>query len=112
MPNVFTWFPDTSSSVSQQPKVEVISFGDGYESRVQKGMNFAPQKWSLTFSRNRAEAAQILAFLKLNNAVKAFTWKNPLEETGSYVCRSWKTSIDRGMIAISCDFEQVFEQVL
>ena len=112
MPNEFTWFPDTGHSLSEEPKVEVIRFGDGYEARVQKGMNANPEKWSLQFSKTRVEAGLILDFLRQCGATKPFTWKNPLSKTNTYICRNWKTSIDKGLVQITCDFEQVFEKVI
>ena len=112
MSNEFTWYPDTGHSLAEKPKVRVISFGDGYEARFKSGMNNLAQKWSLKFSRGRVEADAILTFLRAKGATFPFKWKPPIGELGSYICRDWKVSIDKGLVVITCDFEQVFEKVV
>lgn len=105
----FTWFPDVGSQQNCDPRVQSTKFGDGYELRVPIGINHMPMKWSLTFDRSREEAAAILAFLRERGGYLAFTWTNPLEEPGTYVCRKWSTASNRGALRVSCEFEQVFE---
>lgn len=92
--NTFTWTPDFSAKVQYKPKVVVSSFGDGYEQRVQFGININPQAWSLTFrSRLDAEATAIDTFLQSMGALTSFFWTPP---GGSmplkFVCRSWSKS--------------------
>lgn len=106
----FTWFPDTDSTSDTKPNVKTTKFGDGYELRVPVGLNSDPMSWSLKFTRIRTEAKDILAFLREHGGYKAFRWTNPLEESGAYVCRQWKTTQKRnGVIEVTADFEQVFE---
>ena len=49
MTNTFTWNPDFQAQVQYAPRVTVTTFGDGYEQRVQFGINANAQKWNLTF---------------------------------------------------------------
>lgn len=107
----FSWFPDQASQLDEAPRVRVTKFGDGYESRTPEGINTIQMKWSLTFTRGRDEALAIRDFLRDHGASLSFAWTNPFEELGSYVCRSWKTSPDRGKISVTATFEQVFEVV-
>lgn len=106
---VFTWFPDVEGQGDIQPDVNVQKFGDGYEQRTAIGINFIKDKWSLTFTRAREEGLAILKFLRARGALNAFTWTNPLGETGTYKCASWKPKSLPGGLEITADFEQVFE---
>lgn len=105
----FTWHPEFESSLDQEPQVNVTKFGDGYEQRSAKGINNNPQKWNLQFSASSQGAQEALNFLKARGAVESFTWQNPFEETGVYVCRSWKIQRKQGVNILQATFEQVFE---
>lgn len=105
----FDWFPDASSELTEEPTVNVTKFGDGYEARISDTINVAPQKWSLTFTRTREICAAARAFLKAHRAVDSFYWTNPLNETGVYVCRSWKLKTESGKATLTATFEEVFE---
>lgn len=105
----FTWSPEWDSAMEQEPKVTTTKFGDGYELRAALGINNNPQKWSLTFSAGTAQAQEALDFVRARNGVEAFSWTNPLEETGVYVCRSWKLARKQGVNVLTMSFEQVFE---
>lgn len=106
----FSWFPDKGSDQSVTANVESIKFGDGYESRIPRGLNTTPMSWSLTFTRAAVESKAILAFLRARAGSEAFYWKNPLEELGVYVCREWKVKrIGQDAMQVTCSFEQVFE---
>lgn len=105
----FNWFPDTDSQQSCKPAIQSTKFGDGYEVRVPVGINTSPMKWQVSFKRGREEAQAILAFLREHQGYLAFLWTNPLEEEGKYICREWRTRQSRGVMEVSCEFEQVFE---
>lgn len=105
----FTWFPDVGARHKVKPTVKSSRFGDGYEQRTAYGINTLPMTWSVTFTRNRATGQLILAFLRGCKAAEAFNWTNPLSEAGKYVCREWDFTLDRGLMTITCNFEQVFE---
>ena len=107
---IFTWLPEYESSMDQAPSVNVTKFGDGYEQRTATGMNNNPQKWTLQFSVSNAVTQDALAFVRARNAQEAFTWTNPLQETGTYVCRSWKLNRKQGVNVLQFTFEQVFEE--
>jgi len=105
----FTWLPEYESSLDQAPTVNVTKFGDGYEQRTAQGINNDPQKWTLQLSVSNAGTQDALAFIRARNAVEAFIWTNPLQETGTYVCRSWKLNRKQGVNVLQLTFEQVFE---
>ena len=104
---VFTWFPNAGHSLSVEPRVASAKFGDGYEQRVPNGINFILEKWSLTFSGTRQNMGLVEAFLRTHAGVTSFDWTNPDEVAGKFVCKSWTKSRDKGVVNITCVFEQV-----
>lgn len=107
----FNWFPDTASEAADDPAVNVTKYGDGYEARNGESLNTNRQSWRLTFTRARitGEGLAIRQFLRDHEGVQAFIWKNPFEETGTYVARKWSTKSDQGIIVVTATFEEVFE---
>ena len=105
----FTWAPEFDASMEQTPTVTVTKFGDGYETRVPQGINNNAQKWTLQFTDSNQNTQSMLAFIRARNGSESIYWTNPLEETGIYVCRSWKLSRKKGVNVYSLTFEQVFE---
>lgn len=105
----FTWFPEFESQLTEEPKVTVTKFGDGYESRTPMGINNSSEKWSLKFTDTNSKFPEVLAFVKARNAVESFYWKNPFGAINVYVCRKWSMTRSQGYLSINLDFEQVFE---
>lgn len=105
----FTWLPDYQPTVEIEPRVKTSRFGDGYEQRVEDGINTQPKAWHLTFGvRSRAEAVAIRAFLRAH-ASTSFDWADPDGETLRYVCRSHSHQINgHNNEIISAVFRQVF----
>ena len=106
----FNFRPDYESTLSQEPVVTVTKFGDGYEQRVQTGINNMPQKWSLSFTVGNPAIPDALAFLRARHGVESFYWMNSYGETNVYVCRRWSMSRGPGKQTLSMEFEEVFEQ--
>jgi phage-related protein len=106
----FTWYPDEGSTNEIKPQVEPTRFGDGYEQRVQKGINSMPEKWSLKFTNNMIGITEITTFLKNHGGLLAFNWTTPMQDSGVYVCRSWNlTKVNPNVVELMAEFEQVFE---
>lgn len=118
----FTWHPAIGNSVDIEPKVNVTSFGDGYELRAVDGINNQKQVWSLTFEGTRTDMEAIAKFLKARGAHEAFRWVTPDHVIGheddlynvesheiTVVCRKWSRTRNTGWQQITCTFEQVFE---
>ena len=89
--STFIWASDFNAQVSYAPKVLVANFGDGYEQRVQFGINANLQKWNLTFkSRGDAEASAIDGFLQAAGGLNSFYWTPPGQTAAlKFVCRKW-----------------------
>lgn len=108
---VFSYLASYGAQATRKPAVNVAKFGDGYEQRIQDGINAIPEIWSLTFAnRQTSEAQAIDAFLTAAAGVTNFTWTTPLGITGKFVCRTWQPTIGQGNIwSVTATFEQVFE---
>jgi len=105
----FTWQPEYGAQLSEEPKVNVTKFGDGYEVRAPEGINSNLQKWNLQFTASSASTPAILTFLRARNAVEAFNWTTPLNEEKVFVARKWKLTRREGHQVLSVDFEEVPE---
>lgn len=106
----FIWNPDLGAERGIAPSVNQTKFGDGYELRVAKGLNFTPKSWRCQFSGAGPVAKDILAFLEARAGMEAFEWTDPLGDKATYVCREWSSSQQQmGVYVVSATFEQVFE---
>lgn len=106
----FVWSPDLGAQQTTTPRVQQTKFGDGYELRVTKGINHKPKSWSVSFTRRPVEVKEIIAFLDQRGGVEAFTWVDPMGDSGTYVCREWNSSQQMlGVYVVTGTFEQVFE---
>lgn len=106
----FTWFPEFETEIAQSPKVNVIKFADGYETRTAMGLNNNPETWSLQFTVSSILLPDVLKFIKARGGVESFYWKTPLGDLNKVVCRKWKSVRKKGHMVVNFDFEQVFEQ--
>lgn len=107
----FFFQPSYGISTAVEPKVQIIKFGDGYEQRVQDGINNSLLKLSVSFnSRTSMETAAILNFLKERSAVESFlfTPPEPYAILRNFVCRSWNHTI---VFFDNNDITTTFEQV-
>ena len=73
--------PDRTMSNAIQPRVLKVQFGDGYEQRIQDGINNLKQEFSVTFNnRPKAEIDDIVAFLNNKAGTTAFNFTYPDQE--------------------------------
>jgi phage-related protein len=105
----FNWRPNYDSKLSQEPKVNVTKFGDGYELRSPDGINNNPETWSVEFTRSSASFPDVLAFIQARNGLESFYWTTPFNQQKVFVCRKWSLIKKEGHVVLNMDFEQVFE---
>jgi phage-related protein len=107
----FIWTPAYNMSVNHEPRVRSIKFGDGYEQRIQDGINADLIKISLTFDgRDIKESMAILHFLESRSAKDFFffTPPSPYNTRRKFICRTFSSSIiSQGVLNISASFDQV-----
>mgnify|MGYP003673705193 CR=1 FL=1 len=73
----FIWTPSYNLDVSQQPRVNSIVFGNGYEQRIPDGIYNNLIKINLSFDmRTELEARAIIHFLRARKGAESFAVKN------------------------------------
>ena len=109
----FFWVPSYTASISTEPQVEVIKFGDGYEQRTPQNVNSELIKISLGFDkRGEKETTAIAHFLNIRAAQEAFAFTppSPYGSTKLFVCRSWDVTMNfEDNYSIKANFEEVVE---
>lgn len=106
----FTWFPNADHTKNVEPRITETSFGDAYKQRASIGLNPVLPTWDLHFTGIPADINPIDEFLRERRGVEAFEWKTPEEETGKFICKSWKKQRTHGVkVDLTATFEQVPE---
>ena len=96
------------------PKIRTVSFGDGYEHRINFGLtqHLNPKVYNFTFNVSEVEADEIETFLDSRaNDSDSFDFTAPGEATAQkFVCESWNKSIPyNNRATIQATFREVFE---
>ena len=109
----FFWVPSYAPSISSDPKVRSIRFGDGYEQRTPEGINNTLISVSLSFDkRTEIEATEMAHFLHIRQGQEAFSFlpPKPYSSTKKFVCRKWDLSVEfEGNYSLKATFEEVAE---
>ena len=93
----FFWSPSYGASVSQQPRIQEIQFGDGYIQRLADGVHNNLLTFNLNFNlRNLSEVTAIIHFLSSKDGHKPFYFKAiaPYSVIKKFVCLSWSTAME------------------
>ena len=103
--------PTYGTRKTNSPIVKTTQFGDGYQQRVQFGLNQNPKVFSLTFNVSETDADTIETFLDARGGTESFDFTPPGETSSSkFICRSWTKSMPyNNRATINATFEDVFE---
>ena len=107
--------PSYSPTLTVENNLIRVSLGDGFEQRIQKGINATRRTFALSFlNRSDTVTTNILNFLASstggNNGAKAFTWTPPYGATGIWVCENPSVTITSyNLNDIELVFREVFE---
>lgn len=88
----FIWTPSYQSSVTINPRVKAIKFGDGYEQRIRDGINTILLELDLRFdNRSAQEITAIAHFLYEKSGYKSFLFlpAAPYNTIKRFVARNW-----------------------
>lgn len=108
MTDKFTFRVNSDASGEGGVVSNFAKFGDGYEQEVLQGINPHTERWTNTFSGYKAEARQLVDFIKAHAGV-AILWTPPLGAEGYYKIRSYRTSPQGGnYYLVSMEFEKVY----
>jgi phage-related protein len=99
IPNFF-WKPAYNSKINNQPRIKVLKFGNGYEQRINDGVNNQLKEIDLIFdNRSENETVSILHFLNARASQESFIYNMPTIFSKSstnlntrFVCPEWNTS--------------------
>ena len=112
----FWWKPSYTSKISNTPRVKINSFGNGYQQRVQDGLNNNLIQFSLNFdNRSENETVSILYFLKQRAGSESFIYNLPTiyskstsDLNTSFICLQWDVNfISYNNYSISMEFIEV-----
>ena len=67
--------PKPNYTVSNEPKIKKMDFGDGYQQRRADGLNPLLRKFSVTFNLRNPQAVKLAQFLAKHKGVTAFLFK-------------------------------------
>ena len=104
--------PVYNTRINARPKVNTLSFGDGFEQRLTEGLNQNPLSVNLTFELSQTDANTAITFLNARVEDGAsFDYTLPSESTSrKFVCTSFPRSIPfLNRVTLSCVFREVFE---
>jgi|TARA_Y100000052_G_scaffold8409_1_gene8293 phage-related protein len=103
--------PTYGTRKTNSPIVKTTQFGDGYQQRVQFGLNQNPKVFNLTFNVSETDADTIETFLDARGGTESFDFTPPGETSSSkFICKSWTKSMPYNKRAtINATFEEVFE---
>lgn len=104
--------PRYGFTITRNPKINIIDFGDGFQQRLTKGLNQNPVTLNLKFGLSQSESNTAISFL--NDRItdgQSFTYVIPNENiTKKFICKRYNTSIPFvGRVTLNCTFEEVFE---
>ena len=104
--------PVYNTRINARPKVNTLSFGDGFEQRLTEGLNQNPLSVNLSFELSQIDADTAIAFLNARVEDGAsFDYTLPSETSSrKFVCTSFPRSIPfLNRVTLSCVFREVFE---
>lgn len=95
----FLWTPSYNVATAHSPKVNSVTFGNGYQQRMPDGINTGLIKMEMTFEmRGTSESKAILHFLRARKGVSSFVVKNLPEIYGDsgynkrFICPSFNST--------------------
>jgi len=96
----FWWKPSYNTKVSATPRVKINQFGNGYQQRIQDGLNTNLLDFQLVFeNRSENETVSILHFLHQRNGQQSFIYNLPTIYAKStsnlntrFICPEWISS--------------------
>ena len=109
--------PDKQLSRTNTPRTFTISFGDGYEQRIQNGINNLNQEISVSFkTRPKAEIDDLVAFFESLAGVTKFRFDLADSNAGSstetikVVCQDWTQKWEYDdYYTLDASFRRVYE---
>lgn len=103
--------PDNGLGFTEKPKVNTVSFGDGYIQRTADGINNIPQKADIRFTNvTGAEKDYVLEFFREHKGYIAFLWTFPGHGTEKkWIATEWNViRVAYDVYIVEAKIEQVY----
>jgi len=101
----FIRLPDQDFTGTAEPKVTVVTYGDGYEQRQKRCIDNDMRSYSVTFTSDPEYLNSIGEFLTARGAVEAFTWKTQDKWTPrTFKCATWSRKVNGLLETITVTF--------
>lgn len=103
------WCPQPGYTVEEEPRRKVINYGNGYQQRIEDGINTLLRKYSVTYKIKNNESAQFRSFMKEHGGVRAFYFKDVAlgGELVKVICNKFPRSVTKTHTTFNCEFEEV-----
>ncbi|MCK3656228.1 phage tail protein [Pasteurellaceae bacterium Macca] len=103
------WCPQPGYSVEEEPRRKVLNFGNGYQQRIESGINTLLRKYSVTFKIRHNESVQFRNFMKEHGGIRAFYFRDVAlgGELVKVICTKFPRSITKTHTTFNCEFEEV-----
>lgn len=102
-----------SSDAGIKDNVTIVAFGDGYQQRMENGINAQREEWNIIYSPlSKAELESAMTTFNAVGAVGKLTWTSPLDgldKTYVVIKDSRKLQRQGGKWRLSLALQQVFE---
>lgn len=103
------WCPQPGYTVDEELKRKVLNFGNGYQQRMEDGINALLRKYSVTYKVKNSQSAEFRQFMKEHGGVRAFYFKDVAlnGELVKVVCTKFPRQIGLTHTTFNCEFEEV-----
>lgn len=98
--------PRPDYTVTQEPNLNTVEFGDGYKQSRPKGLNHMLAKFSVVFKLKKAETAELDQFMMRHGGYLPFYF-NDDGTLRKVKCTKWVTTKGQIYKETTCDFEEV-----
>lgn len=104
----FKWCIRPDFGVDNEPKRNVVQFGDGYSQRQRKGINNLLRAYTVVVKVKNHERLAVDAFLARHAGVDPFWFNDPYSQTKKKViCAKWPAKMGKVYTEFACEFEEV-----
>lgn len=104
----FKWCVRPDFSVDNEPKRNVVQFGDGYSQRQRKELNNLLRKYTVIVKVRNKERLNVDAFLSRHGGVDPFWFNDPYKQRKTKViCSRWPAKVGRVYTEFNCEIEEV-----
>lgn len=101
--------PQPGYGVEEEPKRKVLDFGNGYQQRMQDGINPLLRKYTVSYKLKHKDAVKFRQFMVEHGGVRPFYFKDIANggELVKVVCPKFPRQANLTHTVFSCEFEEV-----